>query len=657
MSKNFFVAMKGFLTSLLGEENEDRLIEVSPFAVVKNIITGQEVFEFTEANLIKISLLSKFFDTIYQKIFLYLSSWEFLFTDVNELIWELNKLDDNFSRSNIASVNNKEFIWLKKQIRLLKADLLEIHTLKNNEQWKREDLPALSNSDNLSDIDEDEHTRNDRRIFKILLFLYQTAYSNDAISKKNIKTQVWEMLEVLEYIKNQKQEDFSESYLTFIQDIIIITLYKLWLASSNEIVYYISSAWKKDNLRLPEEIKKTFFKDNILVLKFLNEHNENWHDFQKIIQGYQEDLKNEKIGHLWIRMLLRYYQKVTKSEDWLSEIFSYYKKRVWSIEKDKEKNIMNLIYIANTYFSLLVSNFELSKDKDLAKRIESLYCEIVNIAKWIAIKEYQNYFTQYKYASFKEMETRDKLLHDNITISDARQQIRNARKSIKNAISLFDSVRYPIYFEFETKDYFIDSNLLSSFWVKKIYFPNIYLTPIDPDEKREKFSSIVRNLDQLEWDLKYREKFSEIKDKVEKSKLDVISVVWIFTWLVIYSVWTIQIFSVIETVWTAWLFMSWFSSWILILLGSIYYKSSTPIKQNKWLQLIIMGLVFLMLSIWWKFLLDSEIINWNKATDTYDKLNLKTQEARQLKEILDDRLKRLDLNVNTGSKPTNMPTK
>lgn len=619
-------------------------IVLTSFEEIKTFIKNKNWFEFNASNLILISGLTWFIDQIYQKTFLYLASGNFLETNIKEILQELKSLNDRFANANTWSSSSDEFLKFIRDIKLIESDFQDLEDLKIDQKWKREDLPSLSNGDDTSSYDEDEHVRNDRKIFRILLRVYENAYSDTIISRTKLKYPVWWLLESLQEIQSLRREDFPDNYMLFVEECMYLSLFKLSLIGREHIFSYIVNG-HKIGLNIQQKIGKTHFKEQSHILEFLSGTDINEVNFQKIIHTYENDLETKTISHLWIKVLLRHYQDVTGSTDWLEKLFNFYKDFINNNSgstEENERNHMNVIYIWNTYLSLLISYFSKTNNSDTANKIESVHSELIKFSKCIANRQYRNYFTTYKYAIFRRIQLEKKVSDFSISLKQAQEYLGTVTSLLQQSLRQFNSIHHHVYFEFHHSDFLAQNDILSQYWIQSVFFPNLFTLPYDASQKRKTIENELRELEHLEWDLRYKENFSEINDKIEKSKLDVISVVGIFTGLVVYSIWTIQIFAVIETVWSAWLFAWIFLSWILLLLGWIYYRVWIPKKLNKWLHLICLWLIVLVVSFIWKICLDSEPLNGNKGEDTYEKLNLKVQEAKQLKETLDERVKNLE---------------
>jgi hypothetical protein len=119
------------------------------------------------------------------------------------------------------------------------------------------------------------------------------------------------------------------------------------------------------------------------------------------------------------------------------------------------------------------------------------------------------------------------------------------------------------------------------------------------------------------------------------------TVVWIFTSIVVFSFWTIQIFSIIENIWDALMFSWIFLSWILLLLFWVFLY-----KESKWKAclLLLISAVILILSIFWRNYFKDQTININK----WENINSKLENSIYKATLLEDSLQSIIENLGKG---------
>jgi hypothetical protein len=113
------------------------------------------------------------------------------------------------------------------------------------------------------------------------------------------------------------------------------------------------------------------------------------------------------------------------------------------------------------------------------------------------------------------------------------------------------------------------------------------------------------------------------------------TIIGIFTWIVVYSFWTIQLFSIIEDLWSAIMFSWVFLAGIMFIMSTIFFDPNKGILKDKGSKIFILGLVVVVLSLIWKGVFSSSIINVNKWNNVYEQLNIKIQQAETIKEQIE----------------------
>ena len=595
----------------------------------------------------QIGALWKFIQDSYLKLFWYVLTWEFLSADIQKLIDKVDALRSSFDEMNIESNKGKEFQRFFSQLRTLMVDIKILMELKNNDIFKRENLISINSKSITQDFDSNENEEIlEIQLYKNLIYIIRFAFAKGLSDLNFIR---WYLLDTLEDLKNLKKKGRNIDIIQLLIDFVYLNLYKLSLTT-----------WEKnfsillDGIKTPIEISKwlsqTCFASQKRILDFI----QSWETSQvsSQISKFETDLENGNISDLWIFILLKYYKDTLKSHHELKKILDYYK--TLATKKDfvkTNKYILNYVFIGNNYLSSLIEEYDRNETQELSFEIETIYKQLIEFAK-LAGTQYKNYFTYYKYACYKNIEYYNKKrLGKEITSKELENIINRWKTAIEKATRLFNLNNHHDYYEFD----YIDSMIILSWdqivWqINKVWSPYLYSIIFDVSKKKADLERISSLLDRSEWDLRFRNKFGDIEDKIDNSKIEAMTIVGIFTGIVVYSLWTIQIFTVIETVWSAWLFTWWFLSGILFLIGSIFYKIGRWIRYNKWLHLICLWFVILLLSFIWKSIFDSETLNANRGEDIHNRLNIKVQEAKQLKDALDERIKSLEKLQNNNTK-------
>lgn len=618
------------------------------YTEILNSISWYISFSFTEENIDRISGIKDFINNLYIKLFQYTLKWEYLKSDVKVLILALNDFADRFNNSNIENKNNKEFIKFFDDIKSLKYDLKMLDDLCNFIKFKRRYIITPY-------WEETQDWKNDsieRKLYHYLWNINFIAHSIDEDYNKDIITILVSLYQKIIKLENTKYWD----YIKIIKDILVLNLFKISLVSwKNKFDYYENG--NIDTLFIENEIRKTSFWKYEKILRFIKWHKSN--NINSTIESYKKDLFNDgKITTLWIFLLLKYYKDIDKSKDNLKEIYSIYRKYVFidnKNEQNKEIKILlylNCLFIWNNLLSFLIEEYKNTWKEDLISEIDNFFKELLNISNSIDDQNYKNYFTHYKYWYFKNAEYFRKSNNKEVSFKYLNWIAQTAYDSIKKSLKIFNSISCHNYYEFESDDFFIKVDWFDY----KIYCHNLFIFPFVIEDNKE---NIIHELDISKenlLDVKYIEKFWRIQTDLENNKLEAMTIIWIFTWIVVYSIWTIQIFSIIEDIWSAILFSGIFLSWMLFLIWGIFFKShfsiENDLKYNKWLQLFLIALFILLLSISWKYYFSENnwVLNWNRWEQIYDKLDSKITEAKEIKEYIDLKIERYEeLNTNLNN--------
>ncbi len=489
----------------------------------------------------------------------------------------------------------------------------------------------------------------ERKLFNLLIYLDFVQNSIDNNLEDDIYIDLIWILENIEEIDTDNQ--LKLKYIKqFIRETVILNLFKISLVSDKKEFNYYSSE-KNEFLKLnPEkEIKNTHYKDKYDVLKFISLWNWEVSDYK-----HNESKKNS----LYFFIKAKEYKSVDKSEIKLKKLYKEYKKEIEQYKEniDKYKSlVLNLIYIWNSYLSFIVEKYQETWEEDLENEIEKTFNELNKLSKDFD-NSHKNYFTYYKYSCFKNIEYGKKSLKAWIKDEDLEKILESCNENIEKAESVFfESINYNNYFEFEFEDCYLDIRFNN---IKRtIYCHNLYSFPflsnkkkilIENEYRKQNNFSLSRSYtNNIKNELnEYNEELNKFKDDFDKNKIEVISVIWIFTWIITFFIWTIQIFAIIENLLDAF-FIAWiFLSWTSLLIGLIFLKPFTRWKDyiinNKWLQILFISIIILIGTFGIYILSDylwfsNKTINWSKGEKIYEKLKLEIENYENKKDSITEK--------------------
>lgn len=613
------------IINFFSKKNENKIIDVKIFNEILQNISSIEVFKFSQDYLEKISELDIFFKKIYKNLFEYILNWEFIYEDELEIITEINKLKDDFNNENVNLDFNNDFNLFIKKLDLLILDLKEINRFKLKNKYKRQKLPEI-NISNFYNYSDNNFELKERENFKNILLLniisfYFEYFSDSIIELNKILISIYEK----NIINTSNTKLKEEREFCIIKNIIELLLYKISIINKTSKLNYLKEQ-KIEEINISQLINKWLFKDYKEILNFLCKSSK-----YSIDNIYKKFKWNEKLTNLEQLLLIKYYKNIWKSKDILQELFS--QKEDKNELKLHEK--INKIYIWNNLLSLLISNFKNISKKDNQKNIEeidNLYAKITLLHKEIH-KDYKNHFSYLKYAQFKNIQY--KFWND----LDKNRVLTFCEKALEKAKKELNRLDYNCFYEFDFEDNLLEIEIPNKD-SEKIYLHNIFYFPFDIAIQKEKIIIEQNNLFQNKTDLKFYDKFSNIEEKIDNNKLDAIAVIWLFTWIVVYSLWTIQIFAIIEDLWSAIMFAWVFLSWILFLLWWIYYNNKVKFYKNKWFHLFFIAILVLIFTFIWKFCFSWITLNLNKANNLKQDLEIQIQKAEVLNKLLEEKIKK-----------------
>lgn len=619
----FIKKIKKIIDCLNDNKTKKEFEDDSYFDKINNELSSFEIFTFSKEELENIIKSDNKIKNIYNYLFEYTLTWEFVNKNELQIIKSIEDLKEKFLNENIESKDNK-FEKFINDINILIRDIKELNNFKLKNKYKRERLidiqePVIQNSIILDERSlfkmllslniisfyfEYFHTLL-RRTYKILISFYENLNKND----------IWNV--------NKRQTIILKGMVEFL-------LYKISLIYKKNKISYLNGQELKD-INIEKLINKWIFKKHKEILSFLCNSTKSY----TIDNIYKKFKNKDKITNLEQLILTKYYKNIWKESIVLKEIFN----QKYNIDKNSLNDKINTIYIGNNLLSLLVSQFqEISKEdnQEYIQEIDILYLKITDLYQKIN-QNYNNHFSYLKYAQFKNSQyILGNELHKNGSLISCETALEKAKKEL-------NKLNYNCFYEFDFEDNLLEIETQEKI-TEKIYLHNIFYFPFDIKAQQDKITLEQNNLFQNKVDFKFYNKFANVEEKIDSHKLDAIAIIGIFTGIVVYSIGTIQIFTIIEDLWSAIMFAWIFLSWILFLLWWIYYKWFN-LKQSKWLHLFLIAISILLLTFTWKSLFSWITLNTNKANNTNSSLKTNIQQAESLNKMLEDKIKLLNINA------------
>lgn len=620
----FINKIKRIIHCLSNSEIKKEFKEDSFFDKINNELSSFEIFTFSKDELEKIIKFNNRIKNIYNYLFEYTLTWEFINKNELEIINLIIIQKEKFLNENIES-KDKEFEKFIKNIDILIQDINEINSFKLKNKYKRERLIDVG-----TQVTQDPITLDERWYFKMLLTLniisFHFEYSH------NLLKHIYQILiSFYEIINKNNVWDKNRRQITILKCIVEFLLYKISLIHKRNKIDYLNGQELK-SINIERVINRWIFKNHKDILNFLCNSTKSY----SIDDIYHKFKRNDEISNLEQLILIKYYKNVWKDSSVLKELFN---NQYNSNNNNLNENI-NTIYLGNNLLSLLTSHFqEISKEdnQEYIQEIDELYSKITNLHKKIN-QNYNNHFSYLKYAQFKNLQyTLGNDLHKNGILISCEKALEKAKKEI-------GKLNYNCFYEFDFEDNLLEVKIQDE-KIEKIYLHNIFYFPFDISAQKDKIMIEQNNFFQNKVDFKFYNKFSNIEEQINSHKLDTISIIGIFTGIVVYSLGTIQIFTIIEDLWSAIMFSGIFLSGILFLLWWIYYKqwlSFNP-KGNKWLSLFIIAIILLIATFIWKYCFSWVTLNINKASNTKDSLKIHIQQADSLNKMLENKIKILNI--------------
>ena len=551
---------------------------------------------------------------IYLNLFYYVLYWHFINHDLIIILEEIKNLKDRFVKENDDLKEESILDYLDN----LEFFIKKIFSLKNSIKLKRESIIEL---------EQDLFIKKELSIIEELLFFLiklnylQLKFEWYFFKIKNIFIENY--IDFFEEIQTKKSDkdnyDKYKEEIDILEDLLILNIYKISLITkTNQFNYFIN--FEKKPLNIERNIKKSIFSIYINELKLISEKKK-W-DFSFI---NNIDLTKE-LTSIDFFLLVKYYKEKIESKEDLKTLYNKYK-NIYYNKKDNN-NYLNFIFIWNNYFSFLIKKFENKLNGKIIPEIEKIFKELKSLKN--NDNKYKNFFTDYKYLYFKNLQYKYLKENENEDFNILKI-LEDAEKSWDNSYKIIEDLEYNCFYEFDFED-----NKIPVKWFKeKIFVFNMFSFPYDMKKYKYLLKNERRILNENKFEYKYTKDFSNIEEKIDNNKLDAIAIIWLFTWIVVYSLWTIQIFAIIEDLWSAIMFAWIFLSWILFLLWWIYYNNKIKFWENKWGHLFLIATLVLVFTFIWKHCFSWKYLNINKGKNTKEELEIQIKKAEIIKKDLE----------------------
>lgn len=620
----FIKKIKKIIDCLNDNKTKKEFEDDSYFDKINNELSSFKIFTFSKKELENIIKSDNKIKNIYNYLFEYTLTWEFVNKNELQIIKSIENLKEKFLNKNIEP-EGKEFEKFINSIDTLIQDIKELNNFKLKNKYKRDRL-----IDTWEQVIHNSIILDERWLFKILLSLNVISFYFEYFhtSLRDIHTILISFYEDL-----NKNDIWNKRQIIILKGIVEFLLYKVSLIYKKNKISYLNGQELKD-INIEKVINQWIFKKHREILSFLCNSTKSY----TIDNTYKKFKNKDKITNLEQLILIKYHKNIWKNSSVLKEIFN----QKYNADKNSLNENINAIYIGNNLLSLLVSQFqEISKEdnQEYIQEIDKLYSKLTDLHKKIN-QNYNNHFSYLKYAQFKNLQyILGNNLHKNWTLNFCEKALEKAKKEL-------NKLNYNCFYEFEFEDNLLEIEIQEG-RTEKIYLHNIFYFPFDIKAQQDKIILEQNNLFQNKVDFKFYNKFANVEEKIDSHKLDAIAIIGIFTGIVVYSIGTIQIFTIIEDLWSAIMFAWIFLSWILFLLWWIYYKQwyCFNLKENKWLNLFLIAMALLIITFLWKHYFSWITLNTNKANNTNDSLKTNIQQAESLNKMLEDKIKLLNINA------------
>ena len=551
-------------------------------------------------------------DNIYHELNIYLIEGTFREDFNYEKIKDLfntkqSELDEN-------NIENEEYHKIRKDLQFLLEDFKEIQYLKQFFDEKREENYVF-----IKPNSTDESTLTSRKVFHINLDILKL----DLLILRNPYQQILSRLLLNKKIlENLEQEGRNKEIINLLKEKIIYHLYRIWQINDKAIIP-VQFEEEKTQVHINDEIRKTNFsgvKEDFLFLV----HDNKW--IYRSTEKYNTLLKESKYQRSDILIMLSILYKKTKKLESLKDLFYSYE---WYIDTTPcmDKTYINYIFIWNCLLSLLVDNYK-NNNLDADREIRDLFKTKLQNDK------YKNYFSYFKYSEYKLIKSK-KELEKNL-FKCARSSINWAIKYIEKSIDSLHEDRNNEYFELDDKDNLIEINDKNINNIKQLYCYQKLGIPYRKHIKKKKLEQLKQDILRQENKILHDESIYEIDQYSENNKMNAMTILGLFTGIITYSFGTIQIFSIIENIGDAVLFSGIFLSWILFLIGAIFFKPIQP-RKNKGGLLLFLGFIIFSITIILKYIYSWDILQINKTKTVNQELQSTINQAKILQQELNEK--------------------
>lgn len=547
-------------------------------------------------------------DDIYNELNIYLIEGTFR----NDFNYEKIKNLFNTKQSELDenNIGNEEYSTIRKLFQCLLEDFKKIQYLNQFFDEKREENYVFIKSNSI-----DEISLTSRKIFHINLDILQL----DLLILRNPYQKILSRLLInKEDLEKFEQEGMDKEIINLLKEKIIYHLYRIWQINDKAIIP-VQFEEEKKQVHI-NEIKKTNFsgvKEDFLCL--VKDHE--W--FYRSTTKYHDLLEESLYERSDILILLSILLKKTKKTENLRNLFYAYEEHI-NTTPSREKRYINYIFVWNCLLSLLVDDYK-NNILDTDKEIRTLFKTKLQNNK------YKNYFSYSKYAEYKLIKSKKELEQNMFKCS--KISIDWAIKYIEKAIDSFCEDENNEYFELEDKDNITPINVESPRNIKKLYCYQILGIPYRKHIKKKKLEQLKQDILRQENKILHKESIYEIEQYSENNKMNAMTILWLFTGIITYSFGTIQIFSIIENIGDAVLFSGIFLSWILFLIGAIFFKPICS-RKNKGGRLLFLGFIIFLISITLKYIYSWDILQINKTKKVNQELQSTINQAKILQEEL-----------------------
>lgn len=548
-------------------------------------------------------------DDIYNELNIYLIEGTFR----NDFNYEKIKNLFNTKQSELDENNiwNEEYPTIRKLLQCLLEDFKEIQYLNQFFDEKREENYVFIKPNPIDAINLIS-----RKVFHINLDILRL----DLLILRNPYQRILSRLLInKESLEQLEQEGMDKEIINLLKEKIIYHLYRIWQINDKAIIP-VQFEGVKTKFHINSEIKKTNFsgvKEDFLCL--VKDHE--W--LYRSTVMYHDLLKKSTYERSDILILLSILLKKTKKTEDLSNLFYIYEQHIETIPS-RNKSYINYIFIWNCLFSLLVDDYKnniLDSDKEIRKLFKT---KLQNDA-------YKNYFSYAKYAEYKLIKSKKELEQNMFKCS--KSSIDWSIKYIEKAIDSFLEDENNEYFELEDRDNIVSISEENASNIKQLYCYQVLGIPYRKDTQRKKLEQLKQDILRQENKILHKESIYEIEQYSENNKMNAMTILWLFTGIITYSFGTIQIFSIIENIGDAVLFSGIFLSWILFLIGAIFFKPMWSSK-NKGGRLLLLGFIVFLMSIALKYAYSWDMLQINTIKAVNQELQATIKQAKILQQEL-----------------------